>query len=363
MERVLTVTGSLLAHEQATLSVKVAGHVKTLAVDLGRTLQPGDLIAQIDPRDSELRLQQAAAALSQARAALGLPLEGTDDQVALEKTTVVEQAKAILDEATANRERVLNLAKEGISSKSEMDTAEAAYRVAKTRYEAALDETRTRQAALVQRRAEWELARQQLADTTIRAPFEGTVQSRIANLGEYLPASAPVVLLVKTDPLRLRLEVPERFTAEVRQGQRVRLNVEGDTNAYWNFITRISPAIREDNRMLIIEADVPKRGTLRPGLFVTAQIVTQERDEGLAVPTIALVVFAGLEKVVVVHDNKALEKSVCTGRRGADWVEVVKGLRVGELVILDPGGVRTGQPVKPAAGEDAARSPARLSGR
>src|SRR5262245_9245615 len=226
MERVVIVTGSLAAEEAATLSVKVSGRLKHIPVDLGSIVKKGDLIAQVEPRDYELRLQQAAAALSQSRAAVGLPLDGMDDHVDPEATSAVKEAKAVYEEATRNRDRVINLSNQGVVSKSELDTVEAAYKVAFNRYEAARDDARTRQAALAQRRAEYDLAKQQLTDSSMRAPFDGAVQAKLANLGEFLSAGAPVVKLVKTDPLRLRLEVPEREAAAVRLGQHVRLTAE-----------------------------------------------------------------------------------------------------------------------------------------
>lgn len=345
MERVVTATGVLLAEEAATLSVKIGGRLKNLPVDIGTVVKRGDVIAQVEPRDCELRLQQAAAALSQARATVGLPLEGTDDAFDPEKTSTVKEAKAVLNEATSNRDRVLKLSEDGVLSKSELDTVEAAYTVALNRYEAAGEEARTRQAVLAQRRAEFDLAKQQLTDTSLRAPFDGAIQSRLANLGEFLPAGSPVARLVKIDPLRLRLEVPERDAASIRLSQRVRLTVEGDTNVYAGALTRVSPAIDEAARMLIVEADVRNDGSLRPGLFARAQIITRENEEGLAVPAAALITFAGLEKVVTVLDGKAQEKNITTGRRGAGWIEVVTGLKGGEIVVLEPGNLRTGESV------------------
>ena len=345
MERITTATGSLAAQDQATLSVKVPGRLQTLVVDLGSVVKKGDLIARVDPGDYELRVRQAAAALSQARALLGLPLDNTNDVVELEKTSLVRQAKAVLNEATRNRDRIQNLAKTGISPASELDTAESAYVVAVNRCEAALEESRTRQATLEQRRAELDLAQKQLSDTSLRAPFDGAVQSRLAGLGEYQQSGTPVVTLVRTDPLRLRLEVAERDAAAVRLGQALRLRVEGHTNLIAGTIARLSPAISEQSRMLIVEADIPIDGALRAGQFVRAEIVTHERDPGLAVPAAAIVAFAGLEKVVTIADGKALEKTVTTGRRGGDWVEIITGLKPGETVVLHPGNLRTGQPV------------------
>jgi len=351
MERVVTVTGVLLAEEAATLSVKIGGRLKNIAVDLGSVVKRGDVIAQVEQRDYELRLQQAAAALAQARATVGLPLDGTDDAFEPANASAVKQATAVLDEATKNRERILRLSDLGVAPQSELDTAESAFKVALNRYEASLEDTRTRQAVLAQRRAEYELSKQQLADTSLRAPFDGAVQSRLANLGEFLAAGSPVVKLVKTDPLRLRLEVSERDAALVHLNQPVRLTGGGDTNVYSGTISRVSPAIDDQSRMLIAEADVRNNGSLRPGLFARARIIVKDDEEGLAVPDKALIVFAGLEKVVVVRDGKADETLVTTGRRGPGWIEILAGLNPGEKVVLEPGNLRTGESVTEVEGD------------
>lgn len=347
MERALPLTGWLAARESTLVSVKVAGRLKTFAVDLGDRVEPGQILGQVEPRDYELRLQQALAALAQARATLGLPLEGDDDTVALEQTPGVRQAQARLEEASRNLERVRNLSRDGISSAAELDTAEAAHKVAREQYEAALHEAHTRRAALAQRRAEYNLAQQQLADTAVRAPFAGAVQARLAALGEYMVTGSPLVVLVQVDPLRLRLEVAERDAARVRPGQVVRASIEGVSSVPEGRVCRVSPALNETNRMLVVEVDLPNPGHLRPGLFARAQLVLEANDPALAVPANALLVFAGIEKVVTFDQGKALEKPIVTGRRTTDWIEVLKGLEEGEAVVLDPGGIRTGQAIQP----------------
>lgn len=345
MESVVTVTGTLAAQEASTLSAKVAGRLMRLAVDIGSVVRKGDLLAQLEPRDFELRVQQAAAALAQGRAELGLPLEGDSDHVELARVTSVKQAKAVCDEAAKNRERIVNLSQTGIASQADLDTAEANFTVAQTRYEAAREAARARIAALGQRRAELDIARKQLADSSIHAPFDGAVQSRPASLGEYVAVGTPIVTLVQTSPLRLRLDVPERDSGRVRGGQTVRLAAEGGTNVFEGRIARLSPALNPYNRMLRVEADVPNPGVLRPGLFARAQIVVADREEGLSIPPEALSVFAGIEKVVTVDQGKAKEIPIVTGRRGPGWVEVVSGAAAGMAVVVDPEGLRSGQPV------------------
>jgi len=348
LEDAITVVGTLAAYDQATLKVKVPGRLQTITVDFGSVVRRGQLIAQIEPRDYELRVEQAEAALAQARARLGLPPEGTDDRLDPEQTSLVRQARAVLEEARANYERSARLLEEGVIPRSRFDADEAAYKVALSRYQDALEEVRNRQALLAQRRSELMLARQQLADTVISAPFDGVVQERHTSVGEFLAVGSPVVTIVRMDPLRLRAEVPEREAHRVRPGQRVRVMVEGDPAIYTGRVVRLSPTITLQNRMLVVEAEVRNNGQLRPGAFARVEILVGEGRPAPVVPPSAIVSFAGLEKVFVVQEGKAVEKRVTTGRRTGEWVEILSGLEPGEEVILDPGNLQPGQAVRPA---------------
>ena len=346
MERAVAVIGSLVAHDEATLSVKVPGRLQTLAVDLGSSVCQGQLIAQVEPKDYELQLTQSEALLSQARARLGLTLSGDDEKVDSNQTSTVKEAKARLEEARKNRDRIVELNEQGILSQSERETADAAHEVAANRFRDALEEVNNRLAQLAQRRAEVEIARQQLADTVIRAPFDGAIQVRRASPGEYMIAGTPLVTIVRTDPLRLRVEAPERESAAIRPGQKVRVRVEGNPAAHVGTISRVSPAIDRQTRMLVVEADIPNDGSLRAGSFVRAEIVTRDDQRSLSVPADALVTFAGIEKVFVVEKDKAVERPVSIGRRGTNWVEVVNGVKAGDVVVLHPGNLQTGEPLK-----------------
>lgn len=344
LERMITVVGSLVAQEQAVLGMKVSGRIGKFHVDLGSLVKKGDLIAEVEPLDYELKLRQSAAMLSQARARLGLPLEGSDDRVDLDQTSTVKQAQAKLEEATKNKQRVDELSRQGIISKSEVEAAEASYEVAFSQHADALEEVKLRVAMLSQRRVEHEIARQQLADTKIHAPFDGAILERKANIGEFLPTSAPVVTLVNTDPLRFRAEVPERDAANVRIGQKVRLQIEGDTNRYEGEIRRLSPSIGAMNRMLLAEADVPSRGFLRPGAFARGEILLPDANRGLVVPPSSVAAFAGIERVFVVADGKIVERFITTGLRSKVQVEVLSGVKEGDLVALETAGLKQGQP-------------------
>jgi RND family efflux transporter MFP subunit len=305
MERTARVVGTLLPHEEATIAAQVAGQIERTLVDVGDRVTAGQEIALIDTTSYEALAQQSAAN--------------------------VARAAATAANAERNLKRVQDLQQDKIASPSELDqaTADAEQARADVKAAAAADA----------------VARLNLERSRVKAPFESAVAERIATVGDYVAVGAAIAKLVKTDPLRLRLEVPERGAAAVRQDQFVRLTVDGDTNIYSGQISRVAPALDQTNRMLLVEADVPGRGSLRPGLFVRAEIVVNASEQALSVPANAIVTFAGLEKVVVVKDGKALEKNVTTGRRRGDVVEIVSGLSGGEMVVLNPGGLRTGQSV------------------
>jgi RND family efflux transporter MFP subunit len=342
----VTANGTLAAFDQTTVSVKVPGRLKTIGVDLGTVVSQGQVIAQVEPEDYRLRVQQAEASLAQARARLGLATDGTDDNVDPEKTATVRQARAVLDEAKFNRDRAQKLVEQGVIAKAEFDTANATFKVAEGRYQDAYEEIRNRQGVLAQRRSEVALARQQLKDTAVIAPLNGIVQEKRASTGEYLAAGAPVVNIVRMDPLRLRAEIPEGVSHTVHTGQNVRVTVEGDSNVYVGQITRLSPVIAQQSRILVVEADVRNNGKLRPGSFAHAEIVTNDSKMAVTVPNNAIVTFAGIEKVLVVQNGKALEKPITTGRRNGEFTEIVAGINVGEKVILEPGNLQTGQEVQ-----------------
>jgi RND family efflux transporter MFP subunit len=348
--RKLTLTvsapGTLAADEQATLSFKVAGRMSEIKVDLGSQVRQGQVIARLETTDFKVRLQQAEAALQQARVRLGLSPQGDDDRIQAENTALVRQALAVLEEARSNRERTIQLVNQGIQSKAELDRVESAFKVADSRYQDAVEEVRNRQAVLLQRRSELAIAQQQLGEATLSAPFDGAVRERRASLGEYLNSGAPVVTIVRLHPLRLRVEVPEREAQGIRIGQGVRVLVEGDDReSYSGRVARLSPAFQEQSRTLIIEAEVDNRqGKLRPGSFAKAEIHTTTTSDVVMVPAAAMVTFAGIQKVFSIKDGKAVEKNVVVGKRENDWI-VVEGLDAGADVILSPGNLVAGQPV------------------
>jgi RND family efflux transporter MFP subunit len=364
LERAVAVTGTLAAEEQVALAFKVTGRVQELNVDLGSPVRRGQVLARLTPTDFDLRLQQAEAALQQARARLGLSVKGEESTVDPEQTALVRQSRAVRDEARLTRDRMKTFVDRGISSRADLDAAEAALEVADGRYQDAIEEIRNREGVLAQRRSEWALARQALDDTVLRAPIDGAVRERQVTEGEFRSAGTPVLTVVKTDPLRLRVAVPERASVGLRAGQPVRVRVEGDAATYDGKLVRLGAAIEEDNRTLPVEAAVSNRnGALRPGMFATAEIVVERNDKAIVVPRDAIVTFAGVQKVLVVREGKAREQRVRTGRHAGERVEVLEGIKAGDSIILNPGEVVDGAAVRVSGASPAAKGAARPEAR
>src|SRR4030088_2150325 len=118
----VTVNGTLAAYDHTTLSIKVPGRLQMISIDLGSVVHKGQAIAQVEQQDYKLRVQQAEAALAQARARLGLSPDGADDRVTAGETGTVREAKAGLEEAKSKGDRAPKLLQQGVIPHAEFDT-------------------------------------------------------------------------------------------------------------------------------------------------------------------------------------------------------------------------------------------------
>ena len=347
VEETVDATGSFVAQDRAVLSAKVPGRIESILVDMGTQVKEGDILARIEKRDYELRRLQAEAALAQARARLGLALTGEEDKAEPEKTSIVKEARAILAEATKNRDRIVRLRTEGVLPDADVETAESAFQVAVNRHDESIHEAKNRIATLKQRQAEVALAEQQLLDTEIRAPFPGIIEQRQTSPGEFLNVGAPLITVVRVDPIRARLQVSEKNASRVRVGQNARIRVEGTEKELFAAITRVSPVISAGSLVLQVEADVPNAyGVLKAGSFVRADIVVNEKASGLFVPKSAVITFAGMQKIFLVREGKAVETEVSLGRKQGKLVEALGQVEAGQMIVAEPGNLRNGQPVE-----------------
>lgn len=331
--RVFEVTGTLQPYESVSVSSEVDGTVAKIHVDLGDRVQQGQILAELDRAEFQIQLNQASASLQQVMARLGVK-PGEDPQAIREEdTTDVMKARAALDEAQLTYRRAQNLFKLEIGTKQAMDTAEAAFKTAEANYRASHDQVRALKAQVAQYRAAVELARKKLSDTTIRAPFSGQVQERNVGPGQFLKAQAPAFLIVQSNPLRLRAEVAERFARSIRANQQVKVTVDGVAQPFTARISRISPAVTQQSRTLLVEALVDNgQQLLRPGAFARASIVSDQTERVLLVPATAVLNYYGINKVFTVENDKVRERQVKLGDRFGEKYEVIEGLQAQEVV-------------------------------
>jgi len=336
---VITAAGELFAEDVATISVKVPGRLKMMNVDLGSKVQAGETIAELEREDFEIRVRQAAAMVQQTRARLGLA-SGDNDEVDPVSTAIVKQADASMREARFIYNTTSELFRQGVVSKIDFEKAGIALQAAEARRQQAVEEVLQAGAELVERRANLALARQQLEDTVVRAPFAGSITQRRATIGEYLPVNAPVAELVRDHPMRIRLEVPERLAPKVQIGQRIDLRIEGPLGNHFGRVARLSPSLEAQNRSLRIEGQIGNEdGRLRAGSFVEATITVNPNAQGVAVPRQAVRSFAGVDRVLVVEEGILAERVVKIGRSlDKDRLEIVSGLDAGTLLVTNPDG-------------------------
>lgn len=346
------VTGVLAPQEELVLGLEVAGRLATLAVDVGDVVAAGAVVAALAPREFELAIARAEAAIVAAEARLGQVGEIDLERFDVEAVPAVREAKAVVVEATLHRDRVATMVQERMTPASELETAVAAMAVAESRLQRSRDEVRTGLAEARLRRIELLQAQKRLADSSVKAPWTGRVAQRHAVSGQVLAAGAPVVTLLRIDPLRLRLRVPDRLAMGVRSGQTVEFTVDGETGkTRTGRVVRTGPAIDRGDRTRLVEAEVDNGdGVLLPGAFCRAQIVVAPAVPVVVVPKSAVVTFAGVDRVFTVGADKdgatkAKGRIVELGRTVGDGVEIVRGLQAGDRIVGDAMGLLPELPV------------------
>jgi membrane fusion protein, multidrug efflux system len=168
----------------------------------------------------------------------------------------------------------------------------------------------------------------------VRAPFAGLVAERLVSVGDYVTRGTKVAVVVRINPLRAELTVPEQFISAIAVGQPITLEVDAYANRQFTGTTRfVSPTLKADQRALTLEAVVPNPGNvLKPGLFVTARIQQPSPTPALLVPSSAIHTVAGTTRVYVVNGDHAEERVVTVGQTVDDLIEIPTGLKAGDRV-------------------------------
>lgn len=339
--KTVRVQGSLHADQETVVAAKVAGRVIRALVDIGTEVRQGQLVAEMETQEFELRVKLAEAQLGQARAALGLAPDAPDSSLDRLKAPPVVLERSLVEEARAAFDRAQMLFDRKVMGAEELEQKRALLQVAQSRYQSALNSVDEKISLIRVRRVELEVAKQTLVDAEMRAPYDGLVQARTVDDGSYVRIGDPVATLVRTDPLRFRASVPERQAKLVRIGQKVEIFIEGVAERIEATVDRTSPMLDLASRSLTIEATIANPdGRLRSGWFAEADVVVAPDASAVAVSSKAISEFAGVEKVYVVKDGVSKEQRVVTGRRRGDLVEILSGLKAGQSVVDDgPAGV------------------------
>jgi RND family efflux transporter MFP subunit len=349
VRRSVEAVGTLFPMDEVTVGSEVDGRVARVFVDVGDKVELGRPLLEIAPQELSLTAQQQAAALDQTRAQLGLP-EGGAGLGDVADAAEVRRAAADRDDATRKFERARSLFDEGLLSRGDFDEAEARAKAAEAAYQMARHNVENLRAQVTQRSASLAFARKKLADTVIRAPFAGHVKQRLVTMGQYVKVQTPVMVVVNADPLRVRLQVPEKMAAWVAVGQPVSVRVEAyPDRGFEGKVSRINPSVDPQTRSFEVEALLDNAdGVLKPGFFAKASIASSRVDKALLVPADALRYRYGVYKVFTVESRKLKETEVKLGERDGSGVEVSSGLSPRDSVAVPLAGeeLREGAPVE-----------------
>jgi RND family efflux transporter MFP subunit len=318
--RYVTLPGTIKANQQVTMYAKTAGYLTTIKVDKGDSVKAGDLLAEIESpelvadqvrSEAEVKKAQAerlkaAAETKLAQVEYGRLVKAQKQSPDLVMPQTLDVAKARLDMAEANDK-----------------TAEAAEEVAK----ASLKRIETL-----------------LGYARLTAPFNGVVTARQVDPGAFIPAAtsgiaaqtAAVLTLMDFETVRAQVPIPEIESTLVRQGQPVKVSIEGlPGRSFEGKVTRFAYALDEATRTMLVEADLPNpRRELRPGMYAMIKVGLEQHTNTLTVPVEALVMEKINAFVFVNASGKARKTAIQTGFNDGAKVEVLGGLTGDESVLL-----------------------------
>jgi membrane fusion protein (multidrug efflux system) len=277
----LSTTGTVRANEDVELVAEIAGKVSAIHFREGSRVRAGELLLEID--DTQYRAERDRAAF---------------------RVSLAERSEA----------RQRRLLDEGLASQEEYDFAQSELNVL---------------------RAELHLAEARLVKTRILAPFSGIIGLRHVSVGSYLTPQTLIATLQDVDPVKVDFSVPEKYVRHLSVGSTIQFQTKGSDQVHTGTIVAVEPLVDLDTRSLTLRARSPNPdGALVPGAFADVEIVVRRIEGALAVPNRAVIPELGGRKVFVYEDGAAQPRSVQTGLRTAETIEVTEGLRAGDQVIV-----------------------------
>jgi len=331
ISRFIRATGSLTAEDQAAVAAEVGGRVVATPVERGSAVAEGAEMIRISSTEADAQVREAEANAAQIEARLGLTNAAPFDVNAVPE---VQTAKASYELAQNEFTRIKSLLDQKVVSQSEFDQRRTQMEASRQQYEAAKNGAAQQYQALQAARARVSLAHKALSDTVVRSPFTGLVAERTVSAGDYVNRGQKVVTVVRIDPIRVLLTVPEQFVSAVAVGAPVSFEVDAyPCRQFSGKIRYVSPALEANQRALTIEASVPNTTReLKPGLFATARIEQPQRTPGVVIPASAVQTSGGTSRVFVVAGDHVEERVVTVGQTLDTNVEITNGLKTGERV-------------------------------
>jgi membrane fusion protein (multidrug efflux system) len=290
----ITSTGSLLAAESVTLQAEAAGRVTRIHFEEGSKVRKGDLLIKLN--DLELQAMR-------------------------------DRARYKRELAVIRERRIQQLIGKGVARQEEFDTASNERKI--------LD-------------AELALVEAQIEKTEITAPFAGIVGLRYVSEGAFITPATAVATLQRTSDLKIEFSLPEQYAARVRIGMPLQFTVSGDGQKHDGKVYAVDTQIDTRTRTVSVRARCPNSsGRLLPGNFATVEMQLSTLVDALVIPATAILMGTVEKSVFVIEDGKARRRAVTTGLRLEDRVQILSGLKPGEIVVTSGlQQVRDGSPVR-----------------
>ncbi|WP_434640078.1 efflux RND transporter periplasmic adaptor subunit [Thermoanaerobacterium thermosaccharolyticum] len=348
----IVVNGSLTPNKYADVSSKLIGQVIAVNADVGDKVKAGQLLVQIDTKELKAQLQQADASIAmtnkqaeQAKISIQVAqqnLEGAELKI--------DSAKISLDDAQKNYDRVKSLYDAGAASQSQLDAADTQLKQAQNQYNAALNQyesakTQVNNAqkqyeiytgpALQQAEAAKNLIQVQMSNSNVYSPLSGIVTNRNIEPGEMAGAGSPLLTIADISTLKMEGTVNESTVSYLHVGQKVSVTVDAfPDKEFQGEISQIGPVATTTGQIFPIEIKIANTGELKPGMTAKATI-NITGDENILVPASSLRSENGKTYVFVIDkDGKAVKKEVTIGLKNEKYVEIFKGLSIGDIVAV-----------------------------
>jgi RND family efflux transporter MFP subunit len=328
---ILKVAGQFEAYQEVDLHAKVSGYIRRINVDIGDRVHVGQVIATLEV--PELNAQVAGAQAEVRHSQSEITRAESEVNRAQANHAALHSAYQRLAQAAEQRP--------GLIAQQELDDAHAKDQDAEAQIEVAKAALGATQQQLGISQADNQRV-QVLSDySVVTAPFSGIISKRYADTGSLIQAGTtsntqamPVVRLVQSDLLRLRMPVPEADVQYIQAGGAVQVRVQGGNETFSGKIVRFSRALDTATRTMVVEVDVANPSLkLSPGMYAETEIALVHSDNTLTLPSEAVVHGEGEPYVLAVDGKKVEKKTVTLGIEGPDRVEIVSGLTEGQTVI------------------------------